>query len=116
MKKACEILQCKFISVKSRFNTVRKIVKYSIRAATQIGSFGLCIGCEHGYRSVIYKYAIKYNIPLIFWGESQLEATGDMEKKACDAYKPPSYSSKLSKLFNLNFYLVELPSILEAYY
>ena len=64
---------------------------------------GICQACSYGYRSVTYRAAEKYKVPLILWGESQAEATQDMEKKAFEALSLKE-QSRFAKLLNPNYY------------
>jgi hypothetical protein len=105
MKRACEILNVDHVSVRSKRAYVRKIAKHSMLAATEFGQFGECVGCTYGYRSVVYRKAREYKIPLIIWGESKEEATAGMELKAFEPIRRPDL--KYRKLLKKDYYAAE---------
>ncbi len=111
IKRACDILQVDFISVRSKKDYVRKIAKHSMLAATEFGRFGECTGCTYGYRSVIYRKAREFKVPLILWGESKEEATAEMELKAFEPIQ--RHESKYRKLIKKDFYTAELLRFLQ---
>ena len=80
---ACKILDIDLFRFSSRINIAHKIVHNSIHLSLPFGLLGiskhLCSACTYGYRSIAYQSAIKYNVPFIFWGESQNEATQSIE-------------------------------------
>jgi len=80
MKNACQRLSVDLISVRSKRGIAHKIVKSSICASISPKQLGICHACSYGYRSVTYRAAEKYKVPLILWGESQAEATQNMER------------------------------------
>ena len=86
MQTACKVLDVDFISVRSKINVTHKIVFNNIRSRLHDGLYGiskfLCSACTYGYRSVVYRAAAKYRVPLIFWGETHGEATQSMEERA----------------------------------
>ena len=107
MKNACQRLNVDFISVRSKRDIAQKIVKSSIRSSISPKRLGICHACSYGYRSVTYRVAEKYKVPLILWGESQAEATQDMEKKAFEALSLKE-KSRFAKLLNPNYYEAKL--------
>lgn len=107
MKNACQRLNVDFISVRSKRGIAQKIVKSSIRSSISPKRLGICQACSYGYRSVTYRAAEKYKVPLILWGESQAEATQDMEKKAFEALSLKE-KSRFAKLLNPNYYEAKL--------
>jgi hypothetical protein len=111
MKRACDILNINFVSVRSKRDYVKKIAKHSILAATEFGQFRECAGCTFGYRSVVYRKAREYGIPLILWGESKEEATAEMELKAFDAIR--QHNLKYIKIFKKDFYTAEFYRLLQ---
>lgn len=114
MKRACEILNVDFVSLRSQRSIAKKIVKYNIRSSVVFGH-GICTACEYGYRSVVYRAAEEYRVPLILWGESQQEATQDMERKArAKAFEGLRQNIlKFSKLLNINYYKAEYCKLLQ---
>lgn len=111
MERACRILGVDFITVRSKRSVAKKLVKNNIRSAHTFGKFGLCGACMYGYTSAVYRAAERYKIPMIFWGESQQEATQEMEQKALTAL---SFSnSRYKKLLSINFYLAEYYRLLQ---
>lgn len=104
MQKACDKLGVDFVSVRSRRDRVKSCVKYSILSAVEFGQYGVCNACEYGYKSVVYRMAEKYDVPIIFWGESQLEKTTDMDIRTTGEKHD---LLKYFKLLNIYFYLYE---------
>jgi tRNA(Ile)-lysidine synthase TilS/MesJ len=115
MNRACNILNSDFISVRSKMSIAHKIVKNNIRSSVMFGEFGTCYACEYGYRSVVYRAAEEYEVPLILWGESQQEKTRDMEETArAKAFKGLNPKiPKLSRLLNACFYKAEYFKLLQ---
>jgi tRNA(Ile)-lysidine synthase TilS/MesJ len=111
MQNACKILDVDFVSVRSKRSVAHEIVKYSLQSAKKLGKSGICVACVYGYRSVAYRAALQHHAPLILWGESQQEATQEMERKAFDALM--LRQSKFIKLLSKNFYLVEYYRLLQ---
>ena len=78
MKNAANALGVDFVSIKSRTNLARKIVRYHLKSAQAKGPeriFGFCVACEYGYKAVSYRTAIANDVPLILWGSSRIEKT-----------------------------------------
>ncbi len=79
LHRACQELDTDLLHIRSKRDVARKIVRSQIRLALAMKSpsidDGLCIACSYGYRSVVYRAAKKYRVPLILWGESQAEST-----------------------------------------
>jgi len=67
IKRACDILKVDLVSIRSKQAYVKKIAKHSMLAATEFGQFGECVGCTYGYRSVVYRKAREFKVPLIIW-------------------------------------------------
>lgn len=111
MGKACKILDVDFVSVRSKRSVAQQIVKHSLRSSKTFGKFGICVACTYGCRSVAYRAAEQHKVPLILWGESQQEATQEMERKAFEALM--LVKSKFAKLLSMNFYLVEYYRLLQ---
>ena len=113
MKNACKLLNVDFVSVRSKRNVAQKIVLYSIRSALPHGMYviagSFCSGCSYGYRSVVYRAAEKYKVPLIIWGESQNEITTDMRIKPTEGIR----RSKFRRLLNINAYKAEYYKLLQ---
>lgn len=112
LKRACEILDVDLLPVRSKRNIATKIVRNAIRLNSPMGLDAivavLCIACAFGYKSVVYREAEKYKVPMILWGESKAEATGEMEAQAFQAAQintagTQKRMSKLKKMFNINY-------------
>lgn len=110
LKRACEAVEVDLLSISSKHNYVRKITKYSILAASEFGRFGECVGCTYGYRSAVYRAAVKNKIPLILWGESQQEATANLEINTFNYLR--NKKLRFKKLFDINFYKSEFYRLL----
>jgi hypothetical protein len=76
---------------------------YSIPHGIYEFSRSYCWPCNYGARSVICKAVKEYNLPLVFLGESNEEATQDMELFASHRIK----RSRRKKLFNPRFYIYQ---------
>jgi len=121
MKKACKILGVDFVSVRSQRDVAQKWVLYSIRFALPLGllviSDVMCQACSYGYKSVVYRAAEKYKVPLIFWGKSRNEATQEMEKLATkDIWKSIGYKLnrlRLLRFRNINYYKMRYYKLLQ---
>ncbi len=111
MQTACEKLGIEFLSIRSRWSLSSKIAKFNLRSSVNPDRFGVCTACVYGYRSIVYRTALKHRIPLILWGESSQEATEDMEKLAF--WGLSANKSRFRKMLNVNFYLSELCKILQ---
>ncbi len=84
MKNACQVLNVDFISFRSRRAIAKKIVLSSMKYHLKYGLsevLGFCSACQFGYTAVVYKMAERYNVPLILWGNSQIERTVHLTKK-----------------------------------
>jgi len=106
MEKACEVLDVDFVSVRSKRGIGRKAVRAGIRFDAKRGlpPFSFCSACTYGFRSLAYRSAIEHKVPLILWGESQHEYTGDMVPKLLDGLNPKrSIVQKLSDIDNYRF-------------
>jgi tRNA(Ile)-lysidine synthase TilS/MesJ len=111
MKNACKRLDVDFVSVRSKRDIAQRIVKNAIRSSVSFGESGFCRACCYGCRSVVYRAAEQYKVPLILWGESKPEATQDAELEAFEKLGP--HRSKFLKLLNISFYKVEYLSLLQ---
>lgn len=111
MQNATKALGVDFETSVSKNRLAKKIVQSSIKSHLSSGlswtAGDSCRACMYGYKSLVFKKAIKYSIPLIFWGETSLEATQDMEAYANKDFKISSYK----KYLNLNFYKSEIYSL-----
>lgn len=80
---ACQILNVDLIRIRSNWSLGQKIVRDGVRMSVPYGFKVLrpfvCTACGYGYRSAAYRAAEQHNVPLIFWGESDVEDTQDME-------------------------------------
>ena len=111
LNRACVILNVDFIIVRSKRDIAQIIAKYNILACSEFGQFRECAGCTYGYRSAVYRAAIKHKVPMIFWGESKEEATMGMELKAFELIR--QHKLKYLKLLNINFYIAEFYRLLQ---
>lgn len=115
MQNATQALGVDFETAVSKNGLARKMVLSSIRAQLPSGlswtAGDACRACNYGYRSLVFKKAIEYSIPLIFWGETSLEATQDMEAYANKSFK----LAGREKYLNPNFYKTELYALLHRY-
>ena len=82
MKRACDILDIDFFSVRSKRDIATKMVKHNMLCSDLTRVLGVCRACTYGYRSIVYSTAVGHNVPLILWGDSQLESTKKLEKEA----------------------------------
>jgi tRNA(Ile)-lysidine synthase TilS/MesJ len=109
MQKACKTLHVDFVTVRSKRNIAKRMVRSQIRFALseKLPSIdgGLCIACAHGYRSVVYRIAEEHGIPLILWGDSQVESTSRMMETVTKACKQPQAGklSKIARRFNVTY-------------
>lgn len=107
MKNACKALGVDFITFRSKIGSAKKSVRYSIRAALPLGLYSIvgimCNMCTYRFKSVAYRTAEKYKVPLILWGESRNESATDMEKVVFRGQKNPRWC----KLLNINTYIAE---------
>lgn len=113
-KKACEILDVDFISIRSKRNIAQKIVKSSMLSFASFYGFplgGVCMGCVYGYKSVVYRAALEHRVPLILWGSSHAESTAYIREKAFGGLGLKW--SKLSLLLNIDFYKSEYCRLLQ---
>ncbi len=95
MRNACRRLKVKCISIRSKINSAGKIVYYGMRRAVLDRDMrkiinSLCTACSYGYRSVVYRAAEKYKVPLILWGASQSEWAGPAQRTAMNAIETPA--------------------------
>lgn len=114
MKRACKILDVDFISIRSKRNIAQKIVKNSMLFFASFYGFplgGVCSGCVYGYKGVVYRAALQHRVPLILWGNSQIENTAYIREKAFGGLKLKW--SKLSQLLNIGFYKSEYCRLLQ---
>lgn len=107
MKNACKALGVDFITIRSKIGLPKRIVRHSIRAIIPQGLYAIlgtmCWMCTRGYKSVAYRTAEKYKVPLILWGDSPNESIGDMQKAAFGTQK----YSRWRKYLNINAYIAE---------
>lgn len=119
--RACKKLDVDLLRVRSKRDIAEKIVRSEIRLNLPLGIKEIlpvmCIACAYGYQSAVYRAAEKYKAPLIFWGESKAEATGDMEAKASRAAREAMGDgrgrSKFKRFFNINYYKVRYYHLLQ---
>jgi hypothetical protein len=108
---ACGILDVPLATYRSRWGTAKKTVHYAIRAALDGGIRAMadcfCNACSYGYRACCYIAAQRYNVPLIFWGESAGEYTQhmtDAQLRQGPAARIKKQFSGAGILYRLNLY------------
>ena len=74
MQAACQRLNVELLSIRSKRDVVRKVVKCSLRCSVIRKLFRVCRACTYGFMSAAYRAADKYRVPLIFAGDSQPES------------------------------------------
>jgi hypothetical protein len=112
IRTACSKLGVDLLEVRSKRNIAKKIVRSEIRLVLYRGPLAvsevLCTACAYGYKSVVYRAAIKYKVPLILWGESQVESTYDTKGIFRKALEKKAYSRhrlrKFVRLFDMKYY------------
>lgn len=114
MRHACEQLGVDFVSIRSKRSIAKKIVLNEMRSALAFGfsvkvTEVICVACGIGIRSVVYRMAQKYKAPLILWGESQAEATTEMQNEAAAKIRPP----KWLRFSNISFYKAQYYRLLQ---
>jgi hypothetical protein len=113
MQNSCKALDVDFISVRSKRNVAQKIVLNAIRIALPQGldeiSQIFCFACAYGYRSVVWRAAEKYKVPLILWGSSNVEKSLDIKERMI----VQTGISKPRKLFNIYYYKHEYYKLLQ---
>ena len=115
MRKICSVLNVDFISFRSKRDIAQKIVKYGIESSIsgrRIKYPGICRACTYGYRSVVYKAAEEYEVPLILWGETQAENTSDIREIAFGLLQRKK-SKYLRRFDRLKSYKTEYCSLLQ---
>ena len=105
MQNACQRLQADFVSVRSRTNLAREIVRYGLKSSNLRRKYCICTACAYGMHSVVYRAAIEHRAPLIFWGDSQQEQTTPMERQARETLKLGKDTFR--KHFNPDYYRYE---------
>lgn len=110
MMTACRRLGVSLKRAGSKKGLFKKIVRETIRCAPSVKQLSVCRACDIGIKSVVYKTALDHRVPLILWGESQYERTGDMTPRALNAVK--GLSSRYWKLLSPGFYMGELYMLL----
>lgn len=110
METACRRLGVELKLIGSKKGYFKKIVRETIRCAPSLKQLSVCRACDIGIKSVVFRTALKYKIPLIIWGESQYERTADMTPRALSALK--GLRSRYWKLLSPSFYLGELYMLL----
>ncbi|MBN2467302.1 MAG: hypothetical protein JXD19_04050, partial [Deltaproteobacteria bacterium] len=105
MERACEILGVDFVSIRSKRDVAAKIVKHNMLCSDLTKVLGVCRACTYGYRSTVYRTAVEHAVPLILWGNSELEKTKDMLRTAKKMVRRKQ--KRLSKFLNPNYYEYE---------
>ena len=105
MKKACGILDVDFFSIRSKRDIATKMVKHNMLCSDLTRVLGVCRACTYGYRSIVYSTAVQHKVPLILWGDSQLESTKKLEQKAKQMARQKQ--TRTPRFFNSDFYKYE---------
>ncbi len=105
MQTACQILNADFVTVCSKNNIAREIVRNGLKFSTLRRKYSICTACTYGMESVVYRAALEHNVPMIFWGDSQQEQTTPMEKLARKNLKLGK--GTIRKHFNPDYYRYE---------
>lgn len=98
-----------FISIKSKRNIRKKILKEHIKSTINKGPeqvlLGICQGCGNCYKSVSYKIANDNEIPLIIWGDSENEGGFNLRKFIYknDSWFKSNFVSRLPRYTNIRY-------------
>jgi hypothetical protein len=103
------------LEIGSKRNIATKIVRHEIRHVLPQGLpaiiMVLCIACSYGYKAVTYRMAVKYRVPLVIWGSSQVEKSEDTAVRAFAEIQQRSgiagSRSLFSKLFDWYYHLLQ---------
>lgn len=106
---ACERLNVEFISIRSRHDVGRKLVRAGLRCGGRNSCFGLCRACEYGYRSAAFRVAIQHKASMIWWGSSKAEKTSRFKV----ALPRPTGLRKAATLLNADLYRMVYYSLLQ---
>ncbi len=121
IRTACDRLGVDLLEIGSRRGIATKIVRREIRHVLPQGLPAivevLCIACSYGYRSVVYRAAIKHRVPLIIWGSSQIEKTEGSALRALSEVRRRAgradSRTKLAKLLDMNYLLLQYAHVLQ---
>jgi 3'-phosphoadenosine 5'-phosphosulfate sulfotransferase (PAPS reductase)/FAD synthetase len=105
MKRACDILNVNLVSIRSKRNIATKMVKHNMLCSDLTRVLGVCRACTYGYRSIVYSNAVEHKVPLILWGDSQLESTKKLEQKAKQMARQKQ--TRTPRFFSSDFYKYE---------
>lgn len=78
----CEQLKVDLVSIRSKRDIARKVVKCNLRCSVIRKLFRICRACTYGFMSAAYRAAEEYEAPLIFWGDSEPERVTPMAVQA----------------------------------
>ncbi len=116
IQSACRHLGVELLIVRSERDIATKMVHSAFKATLPYGpgamKSNLCDACSYGYRSVVYRAAEQYRVPLILWGNSSIEKTDNWPKVLGMV---PAGLTRDQKLLNQHFYKLKLFSILQRH-
>jgi 3'-phosphoadenosine 5'-phosphosulfate sulfotransferase (PAPS reductase)/FAD synthetase len=111
MKNAVNQLNVDFISIKSKRDIRKKVLKEhfnsTINKCPEQVLLGICQGCMNCYKSVAYKIANDMNIPLIIWGSSKIEGGTNLRKFIYknNSWFKSNFVSRLPRYTNIKYLL-----------
>ena len=114
MKNAVNKLNVDFISTKSKRDIRKKLLKEHFNSTINKGPeqvlLGMCRGCGDCYKSVSYKVANDMRIPLVIWGDSEIEGEYNIRKFLYknDCWFKSNCVSRLPRYTNINYLLYSL--------
>ena len=82
IERACKKLNVDLLTIRSKRDIARKIVKSNLRSSVLRKLFRVCHACTYGFMSAAYRTAEQYRVPLILWGDSQQERASPLAVKA----------------------------------
>ena len=121
IRTAAERLGVDLVEIGSKRGIATKIVRHEIRHVMSQGLpaiiMVLCIACSYGYKAVTYRMAVKHRVPLIIWGNSQIEKSEDIGVRAFAEIQRRAgitdSRSLLTKLFDWNYLLLQYYHLLQ---
>jgi hypothetical protein len=121
IRTAAQKLGVDLLEIGSKRGIATRIVRHEIRHVMDQGLpaiiMVLCIACSYGYKAVTYRMAIKHRVPLIIWGNSQIEKSEDVGVRAfSEVQRRAGISdsrSKVAKLFDWNYLRLQYYHLLQ---
>ncbi len=104
MQAACQKLDTHFITIRSSKNISRNLARATLREEMSLGNVKLpnvCKACSYGIKSIPYRLAEQYNIPLIIYAGSQEEKCEAMINQVMRAVPIPFKRRIFGKLNRL---------------